>query len=92
MFLLKENKTATNSNKTYIVHEQGVQYIRAFKMAIDDINNRTMYKNAFPNVTLKSTIYATTIPFIDDVKASLYQNAEAFGKKGIIAQVVYSAL
>jgi hypothetical protein len=64
----------------------GIQYLSAFKMAVDDINNG-VYKKLFPNVTLKYTSYGTTFPFIDDVKASLYQNAESFNKKAIIAQV-----
>ncbi len=62
-----------DDNGNYHVDTDGIHYLAAFKMAVDDINSG-MYPEL--NIKLNITVKGTTVPFIDDVKVLniLYRN------------------
>ena len=84
MFL--QPNTTANPTKDYVPDHVGIQYLRAYKMAVDDINDG-MYKQYYPNVSLIYSVQGTTIPFIDDVVVSLYQNTKVFDGRPIHAML-----
>ena len=78
--------TTENPSHDYIPDKAGIQYLQAYKMAVDDIN-KGMYKKYYPNIHLVYSVQGTTVPFIDDVVSALYQNTKVFDSHPIHAMV-----
>ena len=76
--LLKHDGTAA-------VDEGGIQYLAAFKMAIDDLNNKTdgVYDFVLPCTTIDFAIQESPGPFIDDVYAAIKLSADVFNSTGV---------
>lgn len=77
-------KFTRDSQNNFIVSHEGIQYLAALKMALDDMKSG-MYKDVFPNITYELSARGVSIPFIDDVKNTLYFNTAAFGGEAIHA-------
>jgi ABC-type branched-subunit amino acid transport system substrate-binding protein len=67
------------------VDPYGPQYLAAFLMAIEDVENKTdgLWDNLLPNVSIKYAIRGSPGPFIDDCSAGVDFARRVFNKQGV---------
>ena len=71
--LIYPNLVSKNDSSKYEMDHIGNQYLQAFKMAVDDINEKKYIKE-FPSITISYVAYGVAIPFIDDINAAIDMN------------------
>lgn len=69
----------------YVVNYDGVQYLAAFLMAVNDINNKNdgIHDELLPKTKLKYAVRSSTGAFIDNVKDAIALSTRVFNGSGI---------